>query len=376
MSSSFDRYTPIKSIRYIEVKAQFHRESSELKRERESNFDHETESENDSESDFDLTIVTMLSDFEFTEESIDISDFEFDIGLIQDHGSKTEQISVSNLDSDSLMFSVMPIRQQNTSNDACLSEYSSKYSDVEETSKSEESKIDEIISNQETDFEPNACSEMATEQTQNTPEMLLHVPTTSPVTGGTVFDTTVGLEQDLESESRLVHDSEYEANPSMVSESSTITEPSIEIKQNLKSDTESKVNSEISGEFVKPDCGSSSELESPRNKSKSVEEREDSAENADQGTLEAEEESACKPNSFSHEIPNGSSIDQTFEYGKKRFAAPSREAYLCAQVVAAVVGTVMGQLFRELAKPENVYHNAERHEKRLLNDLDMKKIYE
>ena len=261
MSSSFDRYTPTESIHYIEVKAQFHRESSELKREIESKsdqvIDHETESDTDSEPDFDFTIVTMLSDFEFTAESIDISQFEFDNGLLQDHESKTEQISVSNLDSDSSIFSAMPIVQQNTSNDAWLSEYSSKYNDLAETSKSEESKINEIKSNQERDFEPNAFSEIATEKTQNAREMLLHVQTTSLVIGGTVFDTNVGLERDLESESRLLHDAEYEANPPMVSESSTVIEPSIEIEQNLKSDTESKIDSEIDCEFVKLDCESS-----------------------------------------------------------------------------------------------------------------------
>ena len=182
----------------------------------------------------------MLSDFEFTEESIDISEFEFDNGLIQDHESKTEQISVSNLDSDSLISSVMPIVQQNTSYDAWLSEYSSKYCGLAETSKSEESKIDEIISSQETDFEPNACSEMVTQQTQNAPETLPCVSTTSPVSGGTVFDTNVGLEHDLESESRLVHDFEYEANPTMVSESSIVTEHLIEINVNLKLDADSK----------------------------------------------------------------------------------------------------------------------------------------
>eukprot|EP00112_Aurelia_sp_Birch-Aquarium-sp1_P016594 Seg378.8 transcript_id=Seg378.8/GoldUCD/mRNA.D3Y31 product="hypothetical protein" protein_id=Seg378.8/GoldUCD/D3Y31 len=349
VSSSFQLYTPTESVRYIEVTAQFHRESSELKREIEANsdkvVDHETESDTDSESEFDLTSVTMLSDFDFTEESIDISDFEFDNGLTKDHVSKTdpvidheaesendsesdfdltfvtmlsdfefteesidiselefdnglvenndftsEQISISNLDLDSSMFSVMPIVQQNTSNDALLHEYCSKYGNVAETSKSEESKIDEIISNPETDFVPNSCSEMATEQIQNAPEMLPCIPVPSFVTGGSAFDTTVGLEHDLESESRLVCDSECEANATMVSESSTVTGFRMKIDQNSKSDTDSKEDSELDCESVKPHRESLSELKSSRIESKSFEKNEERAESADQGTLGAEEE--------------------------------------------------------------------------------------
>eukprot|EP00112_Aurelia_sp_Birch-Aquarium-sp1_P024161 Seg750.6 transcript_id=Seg750.6/GoldUCD/mRNA.D3Y31 product="hypothetical protein" protein_id=Seg750.6/GoldUCD/D3Y31 len=355
VSSSFQLYTPTESVRYIEVTAQFHRESSELKREIESNsdkaIDHETESDTDSESDFDLTSVTMLSDFDFTEESIDISDLEFDDGLIKDHESKTdqvidheaesendsesdfdltfvtmlsdfefteesidiselefdnglvenndltsEQISVSNLDLDSSMFSVMPIVQQNTSNDALLHEYCPKYGNVAETSKSEESKIEEIISNPETDFLPNSCSGIATEQIQNAPEMLPCVPVPSFVTGGSVFDTTVGLEHDLESESRLVCESKCEANPTTVFESSTVTGFRMKIDQNSKSDTDSKVDSELDCESVKPDRESLSELESSRKGSDKNEER---AESADQGTLGAEEEESKTKKSVS-----------------------------------------------------------------------------
>ena len=383
--------------------------------------DHESELDNDAESDLDLTIVTMLSDFEFTEESIDISDLEFDIGLIE---SKPEQISVSNLDSNSSMFAVMPIVQQNTSNDAWLSEYSSKYTDLAETSKSQESKIDEIISIQETDFEPNACSEMTTEQTQNTPEMLLHELTTSLVAGGPVFDTTVGLEQDLESESRLVHDSEYEANSPMVSESSPLCGSSIKIDQNLTSDTDSKVDSELDRESVRLDRESLSELDSTRKESKSFEESDESAEKADQGIIGVEEEESktkddkeaakiragevvansimssifddlfgsksiddrtqsynsnayakedladplkadndspnanttCKPTSSGQKTSTWSSTDYAFEYGISKYGLPSTKRYFCAQVVAALVGTVMAQVFRELSKLENDYY--------------------
>ena len=386
--------------------------------------DHESELDNDTESDFDLTIVTMLSDFEFTEESIDISDLEFDNGLIQDLESKTGHISVSNLDSDSSIFSVMPIVQQNNSNDASLSEYSSKYSELAETSKSEESKINEINSNQERDFEPNACSEMAIKQTQNALEMLLHVPTTSLVAGGPVFDTNVGSEHDLESESRLLHDSEYEAYLPMVSESSTECGSAIKIDQNMKLDTDSKVDSELDRESVKLDRESLSELESPRKESKSLQESDESAKSADQGTMGVEEEESktkddegaakipvseivansiissilddlfgsksiedrtqstgnacakehladplkankqipnanvtCKPISSGQKTSTWPSKDYTFEHGM-----PSRERYLCAQVVAAVVGTAMAQVFRELSKPENAYRNDEREE--------------